>query len=165
MIVCGHGDVSEYCEAHDMIVAETYTGDIKEYNGVCPVLVTDADITETEYFFLKGILLSSGKELIHTRYSDTKLMAEYAVLSVEKIRESRKGKSGGKTRFGFQRVGNEIIPIESEMKVVRRIFELRDAGYTYRTIREDKEVRYADGRKLSISLIQTIVSNRESYEV
>lgn len=160
MIVCGHGDVSEYCEAHDMIVADVYSGEIEEYRGVCPVLVTDKDISETEYFYLKGRLLGIGIELVSTRHSDNKLMAEFVIHSLQ-----QKEHSGGRTRFGFHREGKELVPYEKEMKVVRRILKLRDEGHTYRAIRADKEVRHVDGRLLSASLLQAIVTNRESYEV
>ena len=165
MIVCGHGDVSEYCESHDMIVMDRYDGNIEDYRGVCPVLVTDQDMSETEYFFQKGRLLAHGIELISTRHDDNKLMAEYAILALEKAKESRKEKTGGRCKFGFCRVDGAIVPNEKEMKVVRKIIELRDAGLTYRKIQANEEVRHPNGSQLSISTIQTIYLNRESYEV
>lgn len=165
MIVCGHGDVAEYCKEHDMIIADQYSGEIEEYRGVCPVLVTDQDMPETEYFFLKGKLLAYGIELVSTRYDDNKLMADYAIHALKKAKKSREGKTGGRIRFGYRYDNGTIVPNEREMKVVRRIFELRDAGYTYRAISADRDVCRVDGSRLSISTIQTIVANRERYEV
>ena len=52
---------------------------------------------------------------------------------------------------------------EEAMAVTRKIFELRDAGYTLRQISEHPEVGYLDGRKMSVSTIQVILKNRSRY--
>ena len=163
MVVCGHGDVSDFCKKHDMIVIEEHDGDIDSYRGVCRVLVTDQDMSEEEYYFLKGKMLALGFELISTRYKDNGKVSEFMVYSSRKEIE-RRGKHTGRYKFGFHRVGNGVVPHPKKMEVVRRILELRDEGYTYRSIREDRSVRHIDGRKLSISTIALIVQNREYYE-
>lgn len=149
MIVCAHGEVSEYCENRDMIVVERYTGDIENYRGVCRVLVTDADVSPGEYYYLKGKMLALGVELVSTRYVDTENLAHGT------IREVSERRSPGRRKFGTDS--------ESEMAVVRKIFELRDSGCTMREISEHEDVGYLDGRKMSVSTIQTILNNREKY--
>lgn len=150
MIVCAHGEVSEYCKKRDMIIVERYDGDIENYGGVCRVLVTDQDMSSGEYYFLKGKMLAQGVELVSTRYVDREN------LSYDDVKyAAEKRKSGGRPKFGDNS--------ETERAVVDRIFELRDAGYKLRAIADDDEVRYSDGRKMSISTIQVILKNRNKY--
>lgn len=163
MVVCGHGDVSAFCARHDMIVAMQHDGEIEGYCGFCRVLVTDQDMSEQEYYFLKGKMLARGVELVSTKHRDTEGMSELMLYTSQKESEKRQ-KFVGRYKFGFHRVGNEIVPHEEKMKVVRRIFELRDKGFTYRSIREDEHVHHVDGRKLSISTIELILKNRKDYE-
>ena len=148
MIVCAHGEVSEYCENRDMIIVERYTGEIENYSGTCAVLVTDRDMSAGEYYYLKGKMLARGIELVSTRYVDTENLIQGAVKDVSE-------KRSGRRKFGD---GSE-----AEMAVVRRIFELRDGGATYKEISEDENVHYLDGRKMPTSTIQVILSNREKY--
>ena len=150
MIVCAHGEVSEYCENRDMIIVEQYTGDIENYGGVCRVLVTDRDMSAGEYYYLKGKMLAQGVELVSVRYVDTENLAQGAAKAAV---EKRPG--SGRRKFGENS--------EAEMAVVRRIFELRDAGYKMRAISEDPMVKRADGSKLPVSTIQVILNNREKY--
>ena len=151
MIVCAHGDVSEYCENRDMIIVEQYTGEIENYCGVCRVLVTDRDMSVSDYYYLKGKMLAQGVEMVSTKYVDIENLVER---TVREVSEKRPGK-GGRKRFGS---GSD-----TEMAVVHRIFELKDAGCTLQRIHEDDEVRYADGRKIPVSTIQGILGNREKY--
>lgn len=150
MIVCAHGEVSEYCENRDMIIIERYAGDIENYGGVCRVLVTDREMSPGEYYYLKGKMLAQGVELVSTRYVDTENLAQGAVKEVSEKRPAR-----GRRKFGD---GSE-----AEMAVVRRIFELKDGGATYQEIHDDPSVRYLDGRQIPISSIQVILKNREKY--
>ena len=150
MIVCAHGEVSEYCENRDMIVVEQYTGDIENYNGVCRVLVTDRDMSAGEYYYLKGKMLARGIELVSTRYVDTENLSHGVVREVAEKRPIQ-----GRRKFGD---GSE-----AEMAVVRRIFEMRDNGSTLKEISENPDVGYLDGRKMPVSTIQVILKNREKY--
>jgi hypothetical protein len=146
MIVCAHGEVSEYCENRDMIIVERFTGEIENYCGVCRVLVTDREMSSGEYYYLKGKMLAQGIELVSTRYVDSEN------LNLGEIK-SRPG--GGRPKFGDRS--------DAERAVVDRIFELRDSGATYKEISEDAAVGYPDGRKMSVSTIQVILRNREKY--
>lgn len=161
MIVCAHGDVVNFCNERDMVIGAVYTGDIEDYSGVIKILVTDEAISQHEYFFLKGKLFAKGIELVSTRYTDERLASEFLMYSAG--RDHRK-KSGGRYMFGFYNKNGEIKLHDTGRAVVKRIFELRDEGFTYRAIREDGGVHHLDGRKLSISTIQIILQNREKYE-
>ena len=165
MIVCGHGDVLEFCENHEMVVADTYNGNIEEYEGVCPVLVTDQTMTENEYLYMKKKMLVAGVELVSIHHTDEETVSKQMVYESHRENQSRKEKYGGRCRFGFRRVNGKEVPDEYEMQVVRRILELKDSGHTLRAIHADSAVRRIDGSKPSISTIQVIVANRESYEV
>lgn len=151
MIVCAHGEVSEYCKNRDMIVIEQYTGDIEKYDGVCRVLVTDQDMSSGDYYYLKGKMLAQGVELVSTRYFDTENLAQGVIREIDDKRPAR-----GRRKFGD---GSE-----AERAVIRRIFELKDGGSTLREISEDPGVRYLDGREIPPSSIQVMLRNREKYE-
>lgn len=151
MIVCAHGEVSEYCKNHGMTICDQHIGDIEEYQGVCRVLVTDAPMGENEFYALKLKMLKRGVELVSIDHSDEAMSEFVSYLAMQ----SRGGNGGGRPRFGS---GSE-----AEMAVVRRIFELRDAGSTLREISESPEVAYLDGRRISVSTIQGILRNREKY--
>lgn len=151
MIVCAHGEVSEYCENRDMIIVERYSGEIENYGGVCRVLVTDRDMSPGEYYYLKGKMLVQGIELVSTRYVDTENLSQGIVKAAN---EKRPGP--GRPKFGDRS--------EAEMAVVRRILELKDGGSTLKEISEDPDVHYLDGEKIPVSTIQVILRNREKYE-
>lgn len=160
MMVCGHGDVAEFCARMDMVVCEQYTGDIADYRGNCSVLVTAQDMPETEYYMLKGKLMGRGIELISSRWIDDPRMVALLRCQVQ----SRKEKYGGRQKFGFRRRGGQIEEIPESITVARKILELRDAGITLRGIQEYEGVTHPDGRKISISTIQQIIENREIYK-
>ena len=143
MMVCAHGNVTEYCKDRDMVICEVWDGDIREYKGDCRVLVTDSDISEQEYYFLKGELLGKGVELISTRYKDNELLSEFLAYSVKRRRVHYRGRR----------------PYDAV--VVQRIKELQSSGMTLRAIRDDDIVRRYDGKKLSISTIARILKESE----
>lgn len=159
MFVCAHGNVEDFCKYHDMIILDRYHGDIESYRGICRVVVTDAEMSVHEYSYLKGKLFARGIELISTRHKDTEV-SEYAVYMAKRSPSKLRGRCG----FGYYRNGDEIILHPTGERVVKRIFELRDQGYSYRMIREDEGVHHLDGKKVSISTLQVIVNNRKKYE-
>jgi len=160
MLVCGHGDVSDYCTKYGMVIVYRHKGDIQDYNGMSRVIVTDSDISESEYVYMKSVMLRKGYELVSTKYTDTEQIARL----VAKFNSSRR-KYGGRCKFGYHRVNGELVVHPERMKVVRRILELKDKGCTLREIREDEGVHHTDGRKLSLSTIQIIIGNRKDYEL
>lgn len=150
MIVCAHGEVSEYCKNHGMTICDQHVGNIEDYTGVCRVLVTDASLGENEFYALKLKMLKRGLELISVDHSD-EAMSEF----VSYLAKQSGGSRGGRRKFGERS--------EDEMKVVQRIFEMRDQGRTLKEISEDPEVGYLDGRKMPISTVQVILNNRDKY--
>ena len=160
MMVCAHGNVTEYCGSRDMLICEIWEGDICDYKGSCRVLVTDREMSEQEYYYLKGKMLGRGVELISTRYTDNKLMMEFLSYQAERKRQ----KYGGRQPFGYRKVGAEIREIPEMIDVARKIIMLKDAGATLRQIHECESVHHPDGRKISVSTIQQIIKNRERYE-
>lgn len=161
MIVCTHGNVDKYCENRRMVVVARHEGNIEDYSGVSRVLVTDFDFSEKEYYSMKLKMLTKGVELISTRYNDSEMVAHFIVDSID---NSRREKHGGRYKFGFQNVDGTLVLSDFGKTVVRRIFELRDLGFSYHGIRNDEGVSHPDGRKLAVSTIQIILENRQLYE-
>ena len=156
MMVCAHGDVAKFCRERDMVICDSWVGELRDYRGFCRVLVTDREMSESEYYFLKGELLARGVELVSIYHKDDRMLSEYLVFAEER----RKAKYTARASFGYYRENGVIKEHPENIKVVHRVLELRDAGVTIRAIREDEGVRHPDGRKLSISTIQNIIKNR-----
>lgn len=161
MIVCTHGNVDNFCKNWNMVAVCKYDGDIENYSGVCRILVTDSAISEKEYYSLKSKLLSKGVELVSTLYEDSEVISRLIVDSLEK---KSCVKRGGRLKFGFQNVDGKEKLTERGKVTVKKIFELRDRGYSYHKIRRDDDVRHPDGRMLAVSTIQIILENRGFYE-
>lgn len=158
MVVCIHGNVSNYCKDHGFVVVSRHEGAITDYSGVARVIVTGESMSQEDYIYLKSIMLRKGYELVSTEHTDTEQIAKL----VAKFGSG--GGKAGRTKFGFTRVNGELVADPEKMKVVRRIFELKDKKCTLREIREDDGVHHTDGRKLSLSTIQLIIGNRKDYE-
>lgn len=160
MVVCAHGDVVGFCEAHEMQILEKYIGDISEYHrGNCSVIVTDQAMTREEYDDLKCTLFGRGVELVSTKWTDDEVILRLLRQTVE-LRKKR----GGRQMFGYCKRRGMIVEIPEKIAVARRIIELRDSGVTLREIQDDPGCRNLDGTELSMSTIQTIIKNREVYE-
>ena len=164
MVVCEHGNVRDYCRKRGMMIMCSHHGVIEEYKGVCRVIVTDKDMTESEYYFLKGKMLAKGYELISTKHEDAEMCVSLMTHYAEDELENRK-KHAGRCKFGYHRVNGEVVVHEEKMAVVRRIFELRDNGCSLHTIQKDENVHHMDGRELSTSTIQLIIKNRKEYDL
>lgn len=154
MIVVAHGKVDAYCEEHGMVIGSRYEGKLEKYSGDGLIVVTDNCADKNDYYYLKYMLRMRGIELVSIWWHDQGV-EEFLEYKMKRDAE-RRGKRGGRRLFGLQS--------EEAMAVVRRIFELRDAGLTLRQISEDPGVRYMDGRKMPISTIQVILKNRGRYE-
>lgn len=161
MVVVAHGNVDKYCSEHDMVIGERYNGDILGYRGRCPILVTDIDVPKNEYFYLKYLMLRRSVELVSVVWASVEL-SEFISYLVD--REAERRKTGGRLPFGKRWENGAEIENQKEMEIVRRIFELRDNGATYREIQDDEGVHYLGGRKMSISTIQVILKNRDKYK-
>lgn len=157
--VCGGEEADAFCEAHDIIVFARYDGDLGSYRGDCPVLVTDQPMTREGYDKWKCHLFARGVELISTRWTD-----DEAILRLLRVMVERKGRRGGRQVFGFYRRNGEILANPAKMAVARKVIELRDAGLTYREIRDTDGVSHSGGKQLCTSTIRTICENRDLYE-
>lgn len=160
MIVCGHGNVGKYCSRYGMVICDTWEGDLESYSGACKVLVTDKEMSEGQYYYLKNKLLIRGFELVSVLYMDDPEVVQQFIRDAE----SRKQRYGARQKFGYRKVGGEVIEDPAAMAVVMRVLELRDLGWSYRKIQDDSEVHHSDGRKLSPGTIMTICNNRKDYE-
>jgi hypothetical protein len=157
MVVCAHGDVAGFCEAHEMQILECYIGYLEDYHkSNCAVIVTDQKMTRQEYDSLKCTLFGRGIELVSVDWTDDEVILRLLRNQIE-----QRGKRGGRQMFGFVKRAGEIIEIPEKIEVARRMIEMRDAGATLEKIREDCRVR---GKKLSKSTIQQIIKNRDKYE-
>lgn len=157
MIVCGHGDVGEYCAAHGMVICDTWDGDLESYAGACKVLVTDQEMPEGRYYYLKNKLLIRGVELVSTRHEDDPEVVQQFIDDAE----DRKTKYGARQKFGYKKVAGVVVEDPEAMAVVHRILELREQGLSYRQIRDDPDVRHPDGRQISVSTIRQICENNK----
>lgn len=160
MMVCAHGDVVEFCEANGMDICETWIGDIEKYDGVCRVLVTDAPVSEYEYYYLKGLCLARGVELVSTRYTDNRLLTEY----LHYVNSRKNDKLPSRQPFGWRVSGGVVVECPEELAVARLVLELRDTGMSFREITGDDRVVRPNGNRLNIGTIQSIVKNRHRYE-
>lgn len=144
MMVCAHGNVLDYCDQHCMVICDKWEGKLNEYSGPCRVLVTDKDMTEHEYYYLKGQLLAKGIELVSTKHNDNPLLSEYLVYANSRRKENRVGRK----------------PVVDEV-VIRKIRELRANGMSIRAIRDAEGVFGPDGRRFSTSTIFRIIKSDE----
>lgn len=159
MVVCAHGEVSEFCEKHEMEILESYSGSLDEYKGSCAVIVTDEEMTREAYDSLKCSLFGRGIELVSVKWVDDEVILRLLRNQIE-----QRGKRGGRQRFGFTKRNGEIIEIPAKIAVARRIIELRDAGTTLREIQAETGLYYRNGKCLSMSTISGIIKNRKVYE-
>jgi hypothetical protein len=141
-----------------MEILGAYDGKLEEYHGFCAVIVTDQKMTREEYDSLKCELFGRGYELISTEWQDDEVILRLLANQIE-----QRGKRGGRQMFGFYQKHGRIVENPAMIAVARRVVALRDAGMTYREIREDSGVHHADGKKLSLSTIQVIIKNRDKY--
>lgn len=65
--------------------------------------------------------------------------------------------------FGYRKKNGEIYEIPELIAVARRVIELRDSGMKLEGIRNDADVRWTDGRKISVATICEILKNRGLY--
>lgn len=83
------------------------------------------------------------------------------------VKAAQGGYAGGRPPMGYRVENGALVVNEDEAKVVRRVFELRDAGSPLLGIvdalnREGYVTR--GGRSFVVSTVQSIVNNRKTYE-
>lgn len=83
------------------------------------------------------------------------------------VKASKGGYAGGKAPMGYKVSDGRLVINENEAAIVRRIFELRDAGTPLLSIVDiiNKEgLRTRAGKDFALSTVQSIVNNRKTYE-
>lgn len=165
MIVCAHGNVTEFCRENGLTVAARYVGEIVDYRGEIKTIVTDQQMGAQEFLYLRMIMLGKGYDVRSIQYPtiDKKINEFLEFVGTQEIHR-RKEKYGGRQPFGYRKVGTEIREIPEMIAVARKIIEMKDSGATLRQIHEAQGICHPDGRKISISTIQQIIKNRERYE-
>jgi hypothetical protein len=151
MVVCAHGNVSQFCEEHGMKILESYEGDLSDYKGNCAVVVTDQEMTRKDYDDRKCLLFSRGVELVSTEWTDDDVILRLLHSQVE----NRK-RRGGRQMYGFRKENGKIVEIPEKITVAKTIICMRNTGKTLREIRERVG--------LSVTTIQTILNNRGVYD-
>lgn len=165
MIVCGHGEVTEFCREHDMTVAAQYVGEIADYTGDIKTIVTGQEMSVQEFLYLRMVMLGRGYDVRSIQHTDIdKKMGEFLEYVGIQEMNRRKEKYGGRQPFGYYRRNGVVVENPAMMYVARKIIELRDAGMTMREIQDNPEIHHPDGRKISVSTIQQIIKNRGKYE-
>lgn len=161
MRVAAHGNVDAYCKEHGFEIVERYEGNLEDYSGKCPILVTDNCADRNEYYYLKYKLFRRRIELLSTHWYNKGV--EDFVAYMHRMDSERK-RSPGRAPFGFKYVGGVLVEEPAGIEIARRIIALKDEGLTFRKIVEDEGVHHLDGRRMSISTVQVILKNRSKYE-
>ena len=160
MRVVVHGDCDAYCMDRGWTIVRRYRWPLSQYDWPEPVIVTGAQMGKESYYRAKFKLMKRGYTLLSSLYDDDGF-AEY---QYQQRKSKPHIKSGGRICFGFTRTeAGEVVDPET-MAVVQRIYKLRSEGKKYREIRDDEKVCYPDGRTISISSIQVILTNKERYK-
>ena len=84
-----------------------------------------------------------------------------------KIKAATGGYSGGRAPMGYKVQDGQLVIEPDEAAVVKRIFELRDAGVPMLTIVDDLNeggYKTRNGKPFVISTVQSILNNRKTYE-
>lgn len=165
MIVCGHGDVTEFCRENGLTVAARHTGEIIDYRGEIKTIVTDQKMSVQEFLYLRMIMLGKGYDVRSIQHPniDKEIDKFLDFVGTQEIYR-RKEKYGGRQPFGYQKRNGVVVENPAMMYVARKIIELRDSGMTLRDIQNFPEIHHPDGRRISVSTIQQIIKNRKKYK-
>lgn len=83
------------------------------------------------------------------------------------VKASKGGYSGGRAPMGYKVEKGKLVINEAEAKIVRRIFELRDAGDPLLGIvasLNEEGYKTRNGKDFVLSTVQSVVNNRKTYE-
>jgi DNA invertase Pin-like site-specific DNA recombinase len=83
-----------------------------------------------------------------------------------KIKSEKGGYSGGRTPYGYRPLSGKMVIDDAQAEVVRKIFEMKKSGYTYRQIVDELNRNgYVNksGSKWAISSVQVILGNENTY--
>lgn len=83
-----------------------------------------------------------------------------------KTKSKAGGYSGGKPPYGYKSVGGQLVIVDSEAEMVRRIFDLRNDGLTFADIADvlnDENYRTRIGKRFYPSQVKGIIDNENTY--
>lgn len=83
-----------------------------------------------------------------------------------RVKAAKGGYAGGRAPMGYKIVDGAYVIEEREAELVRRIFELREAGYAMRGIADkvnDEGFTGRNGCKVSFSTVSNILGNEKTY--
>lgn len=163
MKVVVHGDADGFCQERGWEIVGRYRDRLDQYDWRCGTLVTAQPMSKKKFYYQKYLLYKRGYTLLSTQYHDNE-MSDFVEYLAEREREKKKKKSGGRAPYGYKWENGVLLIDPATIVTARRIVALRDAGKTYKQIQDDPEVCYENGRRMSISTIQVILSNRSKYE-
>lgn len=84
-----------------------------------------------------------------------------------KVKAAQGGYAGGRAPMGYRVENGTLVVNEDEAKIVRRVFELRDAGTPLLSIVDalnDEGYKTRKGKDFVLSTVQSIVNNRKTYQ-
>lgn len=87
--------------------------------------------------------------------------------SGRRVKASKGGYSGGRPPYGYITKDGQLVVVPEQAEIVKRIFDMKDNGSTYKTICDTfnaEGLSNRSGTKFSISTVQTIWENRKTYE-
>lgn len=139
------------------------------------------------YFYYKHELLKKGMELVSVTedfgqlgvFSDALealvlVMAKMERENITKrtsggraVKAAKGGYSGGRPPFGYKPIGGVLTVIPDEADTVRKIFDMKKDGATYKEICDELNAEgktNRSGSKFSISTVQTILGNENTYK-
>lgn len=83
-----------------------------------------------------------------------------------KQKASRGGYSGGKEPYGYRSKGHALEIVPEEAEIVREVYAMRGAGYSYRRIigrLEDEGKVARSGKSFTLGHIHNILGNEQTY--
>lgn len=139
------------------------------------------------YFYYKQLLYQKGIQLISVSEDFGEMGAFSGILEAfvlfaaeqerinitkrtsggRRIKAAKGGYSGGRPPYGYRSIRGALAINEDEADNVRRIFEVKDSGGTYKAICEEFNSQgktNRSGTKFSISTVQVVYENRKVYE-
>lgn len=82
------------------------------------------------------------------------------------VKSSKGGYAGGRPPYGYKPVDGVLTVVEEEAEVVRTIFKMKKSGSTYQQVCDELNKNgktNRSGTKFSISTVQTILNNENTY--
>lgn len=83
------------------------------------------------------------------------------------VKAAKGGYSGGRPPYGYRSQNGTLVPVPEEAEAVRKIFSMREDGYTYKEIVDELNAtgsRVRSGSPWPISSLQVVLGNEKLYK-